>query len=79
MTDLDKAREVRFYVCVLLGYVLLCWGFSIPLVGQIERSVLIASGVLFCLGGLSVGLDINGMLDRILQIIKELKSVKPKK
>lgn len=63
-------REIRFYVCLILGYILLVWGFSVPPEGEISRSVLIASGIMFCIGALAVGIDLKGCLVELRKMIE---------
>ena len=58
-------REIRFYVCLILGYVLLILGFYAPPLGIIANSVLWGSGILFSIGGLAVGIDLKGILHEI--------------
>lgn len=73
------AREIRFYVCVALGYILMVKGFDAPPEGVIERSILISAGILYCLGGLSVGLDLKGVIEELRLLIIELKKTKKQK
>jgi len=67
---MELHREIRFYTCLALGYILLCWGFNTPPEGEISRTVLIASGVLFCMGALAVGIDLKGCIAEIRKCIE---------
>lgn len=61
--------ECRFYVCLILGFSLMVMGFLAPPMGTISNGVLVGAGMMLILGGLSVGLDIKG-------IIYELRKLK---
>lgn len=58
-------EEIRFYVCLVLGYSLMMIGIWIPPVGIISNSVIIASGILLCIGALSIGIDLKGIIHEI--------------
>ena len=55
----ENRREIRFYVCLLLGFVLMMCGFFAPPIGEIHNSVLVASGLVLSIGALAVGVDIE--------------------
>lgn len=61
--------ECRFYVCLILGFSLMVMGFLAPPMGTISNGVLVGAGMMLILGGLSVGLDVKG-------IIYELRKLK---
>lgn len=61
--------ECRFYVCLVFGFSLMVMGFCAPPIGAISNGVLVGAGMMLILGGLSVGLDIKG-------IIYELRKLK---
>lgn len=65
----DARREVRFYVCLLLGFILMMCGFFAPPSGEIHNSVLVGSGLLLSIGALAVGIDIEGII-RELRLLK---------
>ena len=54
--------ECRFYVCLILGFSLMVMGFLAPPMGTISNGVLVGAGMMLILGGLSVGLDIKGII-----------------
>ena len=65
----ENRREIRFYVCLLLGFVLMMCGFFAPPIGEIHNSVLVASGLVLSIGALAVGVDIEGII-RELRLLK---------
>lgn len=65
---MELHREIRFYTCLLMGFSLMVWGFMTPPPGEISDSALIASGILFSIGALSVGLDIKGCIAEIIRL-----------
>lgn len=58
-------KEIRFYVCLILAYVLLMISLWIPPVGIIESSVLYGAIIILSVGAASIGLDISGILHEI--------------
>ena len=71
-------KEVRFYTCLILAYVLLLISLYLPPLNVIATSVLYASIVILSIGALSIGLDISGILKEVNDMIKatsELKKV----
>lgn len=58
-------EEIRFYVCLILGYSLLMIGIWLPPVGIISNSVIVASGIVLCIGALSIGIDVKGIIHEI--------------
>ena len=71
-------KEVRFYTCLILAYVLLLISLYLPPLNVIATSVLYASIVILGIGALSIGLDISGILKEVNDMIKatsELKKV----
>lgn len=63
-------QEIRFYVCMILGYSLMMIGIWIPPVGIISNSVIIAAGIVLCIGALSIGIDVKGIIHEI-RLMKE--------
>lgn len=76
----DNRREFRFYVCLLLGFVLMMCGFFAPPSGEIHNSVLVGSGLLLAIGALAIGVDIEGIIHelRLLKngVLEETKQTK---
>lgn len=64
--------ECRFYVCLVFGFVLLVMGYLAPPLGAISNGVLVGAGMMLILGGLSVGLDIKGIIYE-LRKLKEIE------
>lgn len=73
-------KEIRFYVCLILAYILMMISLWIPPVGVIATSVLYGAIILLAIGALSIGLDISGILHEINEMkrltIEENKSNK---
>jgi len=65
---MELHREIRFYTCLLMGFSLMVWGFMTPPPGEISDSALIASGILFSIGALGVGIDIKGCISEIIRL-----------
>ena len=65
----ETRQEIRFYVLIFMSFCLLVMGFWVYPQGSITSSVLVASGLLMSLGGLSVGIDLK-------EIIRELRLLK---
>ena len=76
-TKKDNRREIRFYVCLLLGFILMMCGFFAPPMGQIHNSVLVGAGLLLSIGALAVGIDLVGCIHelRLLKtgVVEDLK------
>ena len=76
-TKKDNRREVRFYVCLVLGFVLMMCGFFAPPMGEIHNSVLVGAGLLLSIGALAVGIDLVGCIHelRLLKtgVVEDLK------
>lgn len=66
-------QEVRFYTCLILGFILAVLGFYAPPFGVIDNSVIIAFGILLMVGALAVGIDVRGIIKEI-RLLKELNS-----
>ena len=62
--------EIRFYVCLILGYSLMMIGIWLPPVGVISNSVIVAAGIVLCIGALSIGIDIKGII-REIRLMRE--------
>lgn len=62
---IETKREVRFYVCLVMGYMLMVGGFFSPPLGEIGNSIIVASGILLCLGALCVGVDLKGIIHEL--------------
>lgn len=58
----EARKEIRFYVLIIMSFVLLVMGFWVYPPGQIESSVLVAAGCLMGMGGLAVGIDIQAII-----------------
>lgn len=59
---METKREWRFYVCLFMGFSLVCGGFFSPPLGVIDNSVIVAFGILLSLGALCVGVDLKGII-----------------
>ena len=68
-TRKDNRREIRFYVCLVLGFILMMCGFCAPPMGEIHNSVLVGAGLLLSIGALAVGIDLVGCI-RELRLLK---------
>ena len=65
----ETRQEIRFYVLIFMSFSLLVMGFWVYPPGSITSSVLVAAGLLFSLGGLSVGIDLKE-ISRELRLLK---------
>lgn len=61
----SSTRELRFYVCLLLGFTLMMCGFFAPPMGEIHNSVLVGAGLLLSIGALAVGIDLVGCIHEL--------------
>lgn len=61
-------KEIRFYVCLGLAYILMMISLWIPPVGVIAGSVLYGAIIILSIGALSIGLDISGILHEINEL-----------
>ena len=75
MTQFNKAKEVRFYVCLTMAFILLIISLFLPPLNIITESVLYAAIALLSTGALVTGVDISG----ILHELNELKKIPYKK
>lgn len=67
-TKTDTRREVRFYVCLIMGFTLLVYGAVTPPPGHISQSIIIAAGIVFAIGAMCVGVDIRGIISDITKL-----------
>lgn len=65
---IEDKREIRFYVCLILAYILLMISLYLPPVNVITTSVLYASIALLGTGALATGIDISGILHEINEL-----------
>lgn len=73
MTSNEIRREIRFYVCLLIGSALMFFGFYVPPLGVISNSVIVAAGMLLCIGALAVGIDLKGCIHELRLLKKDLE------
>lgn len=66
----ENRKELRFYVCLGLAYILLMISLFLPPVNIITSSVLYASIALLGTGAIGIGLDISGILHEINELKK---------
>lgn len=69
----ENRKELRFYVLIFMSFALLCMGFWVFPPGQIESSVLVASGCLMGMGGLAVGIDIQAIIREFRLLKRDMK------
>lgn len=69
----ENRKEIRFYVLIIMSFALLCMGFWVFPPGQIESSVLVASGCLMGMGGLAVGIDIQAIIREFRLLKRDMK------
>lgn len=67
----DTRKEIRFYTCLSLAYILLMISLFLPPINVITSSVLYATIALLGVGACAIGLDISG----ILHEVNELKRI----
>jgi len=70
-TTNETRREWRFYVCLALGFSLMASGFYVPPLGIIDNSVIVAAGILLCIGALAVGIDLKGCIHEFRLLMAE--------
>lgn len=75
MTQFNKAKEVRFYVCLTMAFILLVISLFLPPLNIITESVLYAAIALLSTGALVTGVDVSG----ILHELNELKKIRYEK
>lgn len=63
-------REIRFYVCLLLGFALIVYGVITPPPGEVTDSILIGAGMFLCIGAVAVGVDVIGILHELVELRK---------
>lgn len=63
-------REIRFYVCLVLGFVLIMYGAITPPPGEVTKSLLIAGGMFLCVGAVAVGVDVIGIIHELTELRK---------
>lgn len=71
-------KEIRFYVCLTMAYVLLMISLWIPPVGVIASSVLYGAIIILSVGAMSIGLDVSGILHEINEMKRLTLSEKEK-
>jgi hypothetical protein len=69
MIDKETHKDIKFYLCVILGFILMMIGAYIPPEGILDSSMLYGSSFFLILAGCVEGLDIKG-------IIRELRMLK---
>lgn len=70
-TNNEIRREWRFYVCLCMGFCLMFCGFYVPPLGVISNSVIIAAGMLLCIGAMAVGIDLKGCIHELRLLKRE--------
>lgn len=71
---IENKREWRFYVCLVMGYALMVGGFFSPPLGEIGNSIIVASGILLCLGAMCVGVDLKGIIHELRMFKNEVSN-----
>lgn len=66
----EMLKEIRFYVCLTLAFILLMISLFLPPVNVITQSVLWAAIIVLGTGALSIGLDISGII-REVRLLRE--------
>ena len=73
----ETRNDIKFYVCLGLGFTLMMVSLILPPLNVITSSALIASITLLGLGGLIVGVDLKGILDELVELKKlSIKDIK---
>lgn len=68
-------REIRFYICLVMGFALLAYGAIVPPPGEVHKSLIIAAGILFSIGALCVGIDIRGIIQDVIRLYETRKDL----
>lgn len=69
----EARKDIKFYITLILGFSLLVMGFFAEPPGDINSSIIIASGILFSIGSMAVGIDIKGTIEAIIKL-KQIES-----
>lgn len=67
----DTRQELRYYVPLCMGFIMMAVSLALPPIGIIPTSVLYGSGMFLCLCAAVVGLDVP----EILKQVNELKRI----
>ena len=70
MKDEIKRKEIRFYTCIVMAFILLIISLFLPPINVITESVLYAAIALLSTGALVTGVDISGILHELNELNK---------
>lgn len=65
---IENKKEIRFYVCLILAYVLIMISLFLPPLNVITASALYAAIALLGTGAVALGLDISGILHELNEL-----------
>lgn len=70
--DGEARRDVRFYVCLGMAFLLCVLGFYEPPRGEIAESVLYCSITFLSAGALAIGIDLKGCIHELNNLINKV-------
>lgn len=70
MKEEIKRKEIRFYTCLAMAFILLVISLFLPPLNVITESVLYAAIALLSTGALVTGVDISGILHELNELKK---------
>ena len=68
--DMEFHKDVKFYLCTILGFSLMTIGIFCPPVGTLELHILYGGAFFLILAGTVEGLDVKGII-RELRLLKD--------
>ena len=72
----EVRKDFRFYVSLLLGFIMLVIGCICPPLGIISNSVLLAGGMILCITAGCIGIDLAKIIHEFM-LLKNSKCLPP--
>ena len=72
----EVRKDFRFYVSLLLGFIMLVIGCICPPLGIISNSVLLAGGMILCITAGCIGIDLSEIIHQFT-ILKMSRCLSP--
>ena len=72
----ETRKDLRFYVSLSLGFVMLVIGVICPPIGVISNSVLMAAGMILCITAGCIGIDFAKIIHEFM-LLKNSKCLPP--
>lgn len=64
----EGRKDLRFYSCLILAYILMIISLFLPPVGIIATSVLYAAIIILSIAALSIGIDVSNILKEVNEL-----------